>query len=49
MEQSKIIDTLETYQLSTSQVESSFVRVLVALVKAESKRATALENVAEFL
>jgi hypothetical protein len=30
-------------------VESSTVRVLVALVKAERKRATALENVAEFL
>ena len=28
---------------------SSAVRVLVALVKAERKRATALENVAEFL
>ena len=35
--------------LHTSQVESSAVRVLVALVKAERKRATALENVAEFL
>lgn len=30
-------------------MESSVVRVLVALVKAERKRATALENVAEFL
>jgi flagellar biosynthesis chaperone FliJ len=30
-------------------VESSTVRVLVALVKAERKRAAALENVAEFL
>ena len=30
-------------------MESSTVRVLVALVKAERKRATALENVAEFL
>ena len=35
--------------LHTSQVESSAVRVLVALVKAERKRAAALENVAEFL
>ena len=30
-------------------MESSVVRVLVALVKAERKRAAALENVAEFL
>ena len=30
-------------------MESSVVRVLVALVKAERKRAEALENVAEFL
>ena len=30
-------------------MESSAVRVLVALVKAERKCATALENVAEFL
>ena len=30
-------------------MESSTVRVLVALVKAERKRATTLENVAEFL
>ena len=30
-------------------MESSTVRVLVALVKAERKRAAALENVAEFL
>ena len=30
-------------------MESSAVRVLVALVKAERKHATALENVAEFL
>lgn len=30
-------------------MESSAVRVLVALVKAERKRAAALENVAEFL
>ena len=30
-------------------MESSAVHVLVALVKAERKRATALENVAEFL
>ena len=30
-------------------MESSTVRVLVALVKAERKHATALENVAEFL
>ena len=29
-------------------MESSVVRVLVALVKAERKRAAALENVAEF-
>ena len=36
-------------RLHTSQVESSAVRVLVALVKAERKRATALEDVAEFL
>ena len=35
--------------LHTGQVESSVVRVLVALVKAERKRAAALENVAEFL
>ena len=35
--------------LHTSQVKSSSVRVLVALVKAERKRAVALENVAEFL
>ena len=35
--------------LHTSQVESSTVRVLVALVKAERKRATTLEHVAEFL
>jgi len=35
--------------LHTSQVESSAIRVLVALVKAERKCATALENVAEFL
>ena len=35
--------------LQASQVESSAVRVLVALVKAERKRAAALENVAEFL
>jgi len=34
--------------LHTSQVESSAVRVLVALVKAERKRAAALENVAKF-
>ena len=34
--------------LHTSQVESSDVCVLVALVKAERKRAAALENVAEF-
>ena len=30
-------------------MEPSTVRVLVALVKAERKRAAALENVAEFL
>ena len=36
-------------RLHTSQVESSAVRVLVALVKAERKRAAALENVVEFL
>ena len=30
-------------------MESSVVRVLVALVKAERKRAAALENLAEFL
>ena len=42
----KILDDAGLY---TSQVESSVVRVLVALVKAERKRATALENVAEFL
>ena len=30
-------------------MESSAVRVLVALVKAERKRAATLENVAEFL
>ena len=30
-------------------MESSAVRVLMALVKAERKRAAALENVAEFL
>ena len=30
-------------------MESSVVHVLVALVKAEKKRASALENVAEFL
>ena len=30
-------------------MEPSTVRVLVALVKAERKRATALENLAEFL
>ena len=30
-------------------MESSIVRVLVALVKAERKHAVALENVAEFL
>src|SRR3954462_4754417 len=35
--------------LRTSQVESSVARVLVALVKAERKRASALENVSEFL
>ena len=35
--------------LHTSQVKSSSVRVLVALVKAERKRAATLENVAEFL
>ena len=35
--------------LHTSQVESSTIRVLMALVKAERKRAAALENVAEFL
>ena len=36
--------------LHTTQVESSTVRVLVALVKAERKRAAAaLENVAKFL
>ena len=35
--------------LHTSQVKSSSVHVLVALVKAERKRAVALENVAEFL
>ena len=35
--------------LNTSQVESSTIRVLVALVKAERKHATTLENVAEFL
>ena len=35
--------------LHTSQVESSAVRVLVALVKAERKRAASLENVAQFL
>ena len=35
--------------LHTSQVESSTIHVLVALVKAERKRAAALENVAEFL
>ena len=34
--------------LHTSQVESSAVRVLVALVKAERKHAVAVENVAEF-
>ena len=32
-----------------SEMESSAVRVLVALVKAERKRVAALENVAEFL
>ena len=37
------------FRSHTSQVESSAVRVLVALVKAERKRAAALENVAEFL
>ena len=35
--------------LHTSQVESSAIRVLLALVKAERKRVVALENVAEFL
>ena len=40
---------LDDAGLHTSQVESSAVRVLVALVKAERKRASALENVAEFL
>ena len=40
---------LDDAGLHTSQVESSAVRVLVALVKAERKRAVALENVAEFL
>ena len=30
-------------------MDSSAIRVLVALVKAERKRATALENVAKFL
>ena len=35
--------------LHTSQVESSTVHVLMALVKAERKRAATLENVAEFL
>ena len=35
--------------LHTSQVESSAVCVLVALVKAERKHAAALENVAEFM
>ena len=35
--------------LQTSQVESSAVCVLVALVKAKRKCAAALENVAEFL
>ena len=35
--------------LHTRHVESSVVRVLVALVKVERKRATTLENVAEFL
>ena len=35
--------------LHISQVELSTIRVLVALVKAERKRAAALENVAEFL
>ena len=40
---------LDDAGLHTSQVESSAVRVLVALVKAERKHATCLENVAEFL
>ena len=35
--------------LHTSQVETSTVRVLVTLVKAERKRVAALENIAEFL
>ena len=35
--------------LHTSQVESSSVHVLMALVKAKRKCAAALENVAEFL
>ena len=35
--------------LHISQVELSTIRVLVALVKDERKRAAALENVAEFL
>jgi hypothetical protein len=35
--------------LLTIQGESSSVRVLASLVKAERKHATALENVAEFL
>ena len=35
--------------LHTSQVESSTICFLVALVKAERKHAAALENVAEFL
>ena len=35
--------------LHTSQVDSSTVCVLVALVKAERKRAATLENVSEFL
>ena len=35
--------------LHTSQVESSVVRVLVALVKAKRKRVAALENVTKFL
>ena len=35
--------------LHTSHVESSAVHVLMALVKAGRKHATALENVAEFL
>ena len=40
---------LDDFGLLTIQGESLSVRVLAALVKAERKRAAALENVAEFL